>query len=108
MAQNHNELTLEAIREEKKKAEKKIRYYKDKEKILKHQISTLTRKERTNRLCTRAGMLESFLQRPSDLSNDQVMELLRIAFRQEPVRNTLNQMVKEIEEGEKFDEDETS
>ena len=108
MEQNHNELTLDAIREEQKKAEKKIRYYKDKEKILKHQISTLTRKERTNRLCTRAGMLESFLQRPSDLTNEQVMELLRIAFRQEPVRNALNQMIREIEEGEKFDENETS
>ena len=108
MAQNYNELTLDAIREEQKKSEKKIRYYKDKEKILKHQISTLTRKERTNRLCTRAGMLESFLQRPSDLSNDQVMELLRIAFRQEPVKTALNQMIKEIEEGEKIDEDETS
>ena len=108
MAQNHNELTLDAIREEQKKAGKKIRYYKDKEKILKHQISTLTRKERTNRLCTRAGMLESFLQRPSDLSNDQVMELLQIAFRQEPVKAALNQMIKEIEEGEKIDEDETS
>ena len=108
MAQNHNELTLDAIREEQKKAENKIRYYKDKEKILKHQISTLTRKERTNRLCTRAGMLESFLQRPSDLTNDQVMELLRIAFKQEPVKVALNQMLKEIEEGEKIDEDETS
>ena len=53
-------------------------------------------------------MLESFLQRPSDLTNDQVMELLRIAFRQEPVRAALNQMIKEIEEGEKIDEDETS
>jgi hypothetical protein len=36
------------------------------------------------------------------------MELLRIAFRQEPVKTALNQMLKEIEEGEFFDEDETS
>lgn len=108
MAQKHDKSTIDAIQKEQKKAERKIRYYKDREKILKHQISTLTRRERTNRLCTRAGMLESFLQRPSDLTNDQVMELLRIAFRQEPVKAALSRILAEIEEGEKFDEDETS
>ena len=56
MAQNHNESTLETL-EKEKKAEKKLRYYKDREKILSHQVAKLTRKERTNRLCTRAGML---------------------------------------------------
>lgn len=108
MAQKHDKSTLEAIREEKEKAEKKVRYYKDREQFLRHQVSTLNRKERTNRLCTRAGMLESFLQRPSELTNDQVMELLKIAFRQEPVTAALNRMLEEIREREKYDENETS
>ena len=107
MAQNHNESTLETLEKEKTKAEKKLRYYKDREKILSHQVSKLTRKERTNRLCTRAGMLESFLQRPDALTNDQVMELLKIAFRQEAVVLALNRMLEEIWEKERYDEDET-
>ena len=92
MAQNHNESTLETL-EKEKKAEKKLRYYKDREKILSHQVSKLTRKERTNRLCTRAGMLESFLQRPDALTNDQVMELLKIAFRKPEVKQALGEML---------------
>ncbi len=107
MAVNHNQSTLEAMEEKRDKSKKKLKYYTDREKILKSQIPQLTRKERTNRLCTRAGMLELFLQRPSDLTNDQVMDLLRIAFRQEPVKAALNQMLEEIREREKFDEDET-
>ena len=55
--------------------------------------ATLTRRARTNRLCTRAGMLESFLKEPEALTNDQVMELLRIAFRQEPVKEALQKML---------------
>ena len=52
-------------------------------------------------------MLESFLQRPDALTNDQVMELLKIAFRQEAVVLALNRMLEEIWEKERYDEDET-
>lgn len=107
MRQEHRESTLETIGRKRDKAEKKRRYYSDREKILKHQESQLTRKARTNRLCTRAGMLESFLQRPSDLSNDQVMELLQIAFRQEPVQEALKQMLQKAERDEKPDDEGT-
>lgn len=58
-------------------------------------MDTYTRRERTHRLCTRAGMLESFLLDPEALSNDQVMALLRIAFEQEPVKEVLNKMLQE-------------
>ena len=43
-------------------------------------MSELTRRERVHRLCTRAGMLESFLVCPGKLTDDQVMELLKISF----------------------------
>ena len=58
-------------------------------------LDTYTRRERTHRLCTRAGMLESFLRDPEALSNDQVMALLRIAFQQEPVKEALEKMLQE-------------
>ena len=55
---------LEALNQEIEKTEKKLRRAQHEEKILEHQIKTLTRKERTHRLCTRAAMLESYLPHP--------------------------------------------
>ncbi|MDO4976508.1 MAG: DUF3847 domain-containing protein [Eubacteriales bacterium] len=86
--------TLEGLDAERKEAEKKVRYWENREKILKHQQTQLTRKERTNRLCIRAGMLESFLKKPEQLTNEQVMELLKVAFRQPDVMGFLSEMLK--------------
>ncbi len=61
----------------------------------KRMLDTYTRRERTHRLCTRAGMLESFLRDPEALTNDQVMALLRIAFQQEPVKEALKKTLQE-------------
>lgn len=69
---------LAYLRSEKAKAEQQLRYYQHREKILEHQIPELTRKARVHRLCTRAGMLESFLIAPEELTNDQVMDLIGI------------------------------
>ena len=62
-------------------------------------LDTYTRRERTHRLCTRAGMLESFLRDPEALTNEQVMALLRIAFEQEPVKEALEKMLQEVYSG---------
>lgn len=91
--------TLEALQSEIDKAERKKKYYEQQEKILTRKvIPKLTRAERTNRLCTRAGMLESFLVHPELLTNDQVMDLLRIAFRQKEVKDALEEMLKTVNE----------
>ena len=88
------ELTREELQAEIEKTARKKRYYEQQEKILTRKvIPQLTRAERTNRLCTRAGMLESFLEKPELLSNDQVMELLKIAFRQKAVQKALQEML---------------
>jgi len=93
------ELTREELQAELEKAERKKKYYEQQEKILTRKvIPKLTRAERTNRLCTRAGMLESFLIHPELLSNDQVMDLLKIAFRQKEVNEALNEMLKTVTE----------
>ena len=44
------------------------------------------------------GMLESFLIAPEDLTNDQVMELLKIAFRQPEVALALAKMIHDLHE----------
>ena len=85
------------LRESMEKAERELRYTEDHQKMIARKISELTRRERTNRLCTRAGMLESFLRHPEALSNDQVMELLRAAFSQPPVRQLLTQMLEDAD-----------
>ncbi len=94
MAREKKLETLEELTAEMKRSEKQLHYWEDQEKILRHRVSELTRRERTNRLCTRAGMLESFLEKPEQLTNDQVMELLKVAFRQPEVIQTLREMLK--------------
>ena len=89
---------LAYLRSEKAKAEQQLRYYKHREKILEHQIPELPRKARVHRLCTRAGMLESFLVCPGELTDDQVMELLKISFRQPEVVLALAKMVHDVHE----------
>ena len=99
MPKKKNTESLEDLQAELEKAEQKKKYYEQQEKILTRKvIPKLTRAERTNRLCTRAGMLESFLVHPELLSNDQVMELLKIAFRQKEVNEALDEMLKTVTE----------
>ena len=64
---------LEKLNWELEKSEKKLRKAINDEKALQYQLKQLTRKERTHRLCTRGGMLESFLQEPERLTDDDVM-----------------------------------
>ena len=64
-------------------------------KALERQAKDMTRRQRTKRLCTRGGMLEHFLERPELLTDDQVMELLTIAFRETAVNTALNAMLAE-------------
>ena len=64
---------LSYLRNEKAKAEQKLRSCQHREKILERQMSELNRRERVHRLCTRAGMLESFLVCPGELTDDQVI-----------------------------------
>ena len=60
---------LAYLRNEKAKAEQKLRACQHREKILERQMSELNRRERVHRR-TRAGMLESFLVCPGELTDD--------------------------------------
>ena len=89
---------LTYLRNEKSKAEQKLRSCRHREKILERRMSELNRRERVHRLCIRAGMLESFLVCPGELTDDQVMELLKISFRQPEVVLALAKMVHDVHE----------
>lgn len=84
---------LEKLEQKRQKAEKKLTAAKSREKYLAHEMTRLTRSERTHRLCTRGGMLESFLQDPTLLTDDDVMELLTFLFHGEAAQKKLNLLI---------------
>ena len=85
---------LEKLRHKQCIAERKLTAAKHKEERLQHELKRLTRSERTHRLCTRAGMLETFLREPTILTDDDVMELLTFIFHSEAVQRKLDLLIK--------------
>lgn len=83
---------LEKLRHKQYVAERKLTAAKHKEKRLQSELKRLTRSERTHRLCTRAGMLETFLKEPTVLTDEDVMELLTFIFQSEAVQKKLMHM----------------
>lgn len=94
---------LEKLKQQKYVAEKKLTAAKHKEKRLESEIKRLTRSERTHRLCTRAGMLETFLREPTILTDDDMMELLTFIFHSEAVQKKLNMLIGRRKEAEQTD-----
>lgn len=88
---------FEKLEHEKYVLEKKLTTAKHKEKRLQSELKRLTRGERTHRLCTRAGMLETFLRKPTVLTDDDVMELLTFIFHSEAVQKKLNLLIENRE-----------
>ena len=89
---------LEKLKHQKYVAEKKLTAAKHREKQLQHELKQLTRSKRTHRLCTRAGMLETFLREPTLLTDDDVMELLTFVFHGEAVQKKLNMLIEKRKE----------
>ena len=88
----------EKLKQQKYVAEKKLTAAKHKEKRLESEIKRLTRSERTHRLCTHGGMLETFLREPATLTDDDVMELLTFVFHGEAVQKKLNMLIEKRKE----------
>ena len=95
---------LEKLRHKQYVAERKLTAAKHKEKRLQSELKRLTRSERTHRLCTRAGMLETFLKEPTVLTD--VMELLTFIFQSEAVQKKLNLLIESRRETQEADEGE--
>ena len=84
---------LEKLKHKQYVAERKLTAAKHKEERLQHELKRLTRSERTHRLCTRAGMLETFLREPTILTDDDVMKLLTFIFHSEAVQKKLELLI---------------
>ena len=91
--QNHEK--LEKLKHEQRIAKQKLTVARHREQQLAHEIQRLTRSERTHRLCTRAGILESFLREPTILTDDDVMDLLKFMFDIPAVRQKLDELIRQ-------------
>ncbi len=84
---------IEKLEHEIRVNNQKIKAARNAEKAIAREMKNLTRSERTHRLCTRAGMLESFLKEPTLLTDDDVMELLRFLFHGEAAQKKLDYLI---------------
>ncbi len=84
---------IEKLEEERRVNNQRLKAARNAEKAMIREMKKLTRSERTHRLCTRAGMLESFLKEPTLLTDDDVMELLRFLFHGEAAQKKLDFLI---------------
>ena len=84
---------LERLRIEIEKSESELRRAQQKEKMLEHQIKTLTRKERTHRLCTRGAALESYFPHPELVTDEQASMILKLLFHRSENREIVERVL---------------
>lgn len=89
---------LEKLGKEIERTEAKLRRAQHEEKILEHQIKTLTRRERTHRLCVRGAELERYLPHPELVTEEQVKVILKLLFHQDSTRKIVEQVLAETPE----------
>ena len=82
---------IEKLQAAKEKALRDKQKSESKLKDIEKQIAAVTRKERTKRLCTRAGMLEHFLLEPELLKDEDVYSLLEYVFSFSGIQRALNE-----------------
>ena len=83
---NINTTNTSTIDQKIQRTEKEITRLEHEKKIKQHEAKQLDRKRRNRRIFTRGGMLESFMQHPLLLTDDQVYQLLQTAFNTEAVK----------------------
>ena len=81
------------LREDKQRVESRIR-------ALQNQIKEEDRKARTHRLCTRGGMLESFLPDPENITDGTVMDLLKKLFDLPAAKKLVSEVVNQSSDHE--------
>ena len=81
------------LREDKQRVESRIR-------ALQNQIKEEDRKAMTHRLCTRGGMLESFLPDPENITDGTVMDLLKKLFDLPAAKKLVSEVVNQSSDHE--------
>ena len=78
--------TIEECNAEMELTQKKIRQYKNKEKILDRKLAIEKRKERNHRLCVRGGFMESLVPELITMTDEDAKFFLRLALTSEEAR----------------------
>ena len=89
------EKSLEELTAEIEQAEKKIRQYENKEKILDRKLAIEKRKERNHRICVRGGFMESLVPELITMTDEDAKLFLRLALMSEPARAFLKNRAEE-------------
>ena len=87
--------TIEECNAEMELAQKQLRQYENRGKMLDRKISIEKRKERNHRLIVRGGYLESVVPELADMSDEEAKTFLRIALHSESARAFLKKRAEE-------------
>ncbi len=87
--------TIEECNAEMELAQKQLRQYQNREKMLDRKISIEKRKERNHRLIVRGGYLESVVPELADMSDEDAKTFLRLALYSESARAFLKKRAEE-------------
>ncbi|MGB4627427.1 MAG: DUF3847 domain-containing protein [Erysipelotrichia bacterium] len=82
--------TIRELKDELEKSENQLRQLKNQEKKILRQDKERERKQRTHRLITRGAMLESLIENPEELSDEDIEILLEAAFNTPDFKETLS------------------
>lgn len=88
-----NKKSIPELRKSIEEAEKKKGVYERELKIKEGQVKKFIRQERTHRLIQRGAILEKFLIDPGALSEDQVIEIVTMAFQKTDIQEKLKKMI---------------
>ena len=81
--------TFEELTAEIEDGKKKIRQFKNREKLLRQKLSREEHRERNHRLIVRGAVFESIVPEAKDMTDEEAAALLRLALTSEPVREYL-------------------
>ena len=84
---------IEDINRQLKQAEDNAKHWAEREKDLRAKAKELAEQNRMNRLRKRGELLESFIENADDLTDAQVLELLKVMFEEPAVKEALNEML---------------
>ena len=81
--------TFEELTAEIEDGKKKIRQFKNREKLLRQKPSREEHRERNHRLIVRGAVFESIVSEAKNMTDEEAAALLRLALTSEPVREYL-------------------
>ena len=86
--------TLEQLLNAQTKAQTAANNAQMKLNAIKTQVSEETARQRTNRLCTRGGHLEKYLEDPELFTNEEICKLIDCVFTLAPIHTLVADMLK--------------